>query len=76
MESTMTYRYVGLPYAMTHSGNTNLRLPRNICMFQRSHIYIYTYKRSACTINALIDSIFGFIIKVNLITCEKHLIQK
>lgn len=58
MESTMTYRYVGLPYAMTHSGNTNLRLPEIFACF-RGVIYIYTYKRSACTINALIDSIFG-----------------
>lgn len=36
MESTMTYRYVGLPYAMTHSGNINLRLPE---IFACSYIY-------------------------------------
>lgn len=54
----MTYRYVGLPYAMKHSGNINLRLPEIFACF-RGVIYIYIYKRSACRINAFIDSIFG-----------------
>ena len=40
MESTMTYRYVGLPYAMKHSGNINLRLPEIFACF-RGVIYIY-----------------------------------
>lgn len=56
MESTMTYRYVGLPYAMKHSGNINLRLPEIFACFRG---VIYIYMRSACRINAFIDSIFG-----------------
>ena len=44
MESIMTYRYVGLPYAMKHSGNINLRLPEIFACF-RGVIYIYIYIR-------------------------------
>ena len=44
MESTMTYRYVGLPYAMKHSGNINLRLPEIFACF-RGVIYIYIYEK-------------------------------
>lgn len=43
MESTMTYRYVGLPYAMKHSGNINLRLPEIFACF-RGVIYIYIWE--------------------------------
>ena len=42
MESIMTYRYVGLPYAMKHSGNINLRLTEIFACF-RGVIYIYIY---------------------------------